>query len=98
MRRKGESENGLQKNKARQIFRKTNISYPLICTRIRDFIGFNSELRFQQRVYRPNYFLDSVTRKANLYSFGNSRLTKNLQKKLIKEKTNSNFDFSQIFI
>ena len=36
IRQKGESQNGClkKKNKARQIFRKTNISYPLIRTRM----------------------------------------------------------------
>ena len=33
IRLKGESQNGCFRNKARQIFRKTNISYTLVCTR-----------------------------------------------------------------
>ena len=42
IRQKGESQNGLQENKARQIFRKTNISYPLIRIRACAYQGIRN--------------------------------------------------------
>ena len=62
IRQKGESQNGcFQKTKARQIFRKTNISYPLIRTRASAYQGVRN-IRFSENLACFCFFETPVLR------------------------------------